>query len=73
MSAHVLFNLLNEFGKTIRWEAVSSLLSVFPNSFNKFNSIGAQMQDYIYHITLKSHFISEFGFRKRDIFMDHNV
>ena len=48
MSAHVLLNLLNELGQKIRCEALLSILSVFPNGFNKFNN------------TLKSHFISKF-------------
>ena len=60
ISAHVLLNLLHESGKKIRCEAVPSILSVFPNEFNKFNNTGSRMQDYIYHMTLKSHFISEF-------------
>ena len=60
MSAHVLLNLLNELGKEIRCEALPSILSVFPNEFNKFNNTGARMQDSIYHITLKSHLISKF-------------
>ena len=60
MSVHALLNLLNEFGKTIRYEALPSILSGFPNEFNKFNNTGARMQDSIYHMTLKSHFISKF-------------
>ena len=60
MNAHVLLNLLNELGKKIRCEALLSILSVFPNEFNKFNSTGAQMHDSIYQMTLKSHFISKF-------------
>ena len=32
----------------------------FANEFNKFNNTGARMQDSIYHMTLKSHFISKF-------------
>ena len=60
MSAHVLLNLFNELGKKIRSEALPSISSVFPNEFNKFNNTGAQMQDSIYHMTLKLHFISEF-------------
>ena len=60
MSAHVLLNLLNKLGKKIRCEALPSILSVFPNKFNKFNNTGAPMQDSIYHMTLKSHFISKF-------------
>ena len=60
MSAHVLLNLLNELGKKIRCEALPSILSVFPNEFNKFSYTGAQMQVSIDHMTLKLHFISEF-------------
>ena len=41
MSAHVLLNLLNELGKKIRCEAMQSILSGFPNEFNKFNYTGA--------------------------------
>ena len=80
MSAHVLLNLLNEFGKKIRCEALSSILSVFPNEFNKCNNTGARIKDSIYHMTLKSHFISkftpkrhDFAIRKRDAFMDVNA
>ena len=58
MSAHVLLNLLNELGEKIRYEALPSILSIFPNEFNKFNN--SRMQDSIYHMTLKSHFISKF-------------
>ena len=61
MCAHVLLNFLNEFGKKIRCEALSSIFSVFPNKFDKFNTTGARMQDAIYHMTLKSHFISKFS------------
>ena len=49
MSAHVLLNLLNELGKKIR-----------SNGFNKFNNTGTRMQDSVYHMTLKSHFINKF-------------
>ena len=80
MSAHVLLNLLNELGKRIRYEAVPSILSGFPNAFKKFSNTGARMQDFIYHVTLKSHFISkvctktcDFAIRKRDVFMDVNA
>ena len=61
ISAHVLLNLLNELGKKIRCEALPRILSVFPKEFNKFSNTGARMQDAIYHMTLKSHFMS--GFR----------
>ena len=79
MSVHVLLNLLNQVGKTVRCEALPSIVSVFPIKFNKFNNTGARMQDSIYHMTLKSHFISkfclkrhDFAIRKRDVFMDVN-
>ena len=38
MSVHIL---LNELGKKIRCEAQPSILTVFPNAFNKFNNKGA--------------------------------
>ena len=56
MSAHALLNLLNELGKKIRCEAVLSI----PNGFNNFNNTVAGMQDSVYYLTLKSHFISDF-------------
>ena len=37
MSAHELLNLLNELGKNM------SILSVFPNEFNKYNNTRARM------------------------------
>ena len=54
MSAHVLLNLLYELGKK------DQMRSIFPNEFNKFSNTGARMQDSIYNMTLKSHFISKF-------------
>ena len=60
MSAHVLLNLLNKFEKKTECEDLLSILSVFPNKFNKCNDTGAQMQESIYHMTLKLHFISDF-------------
>ena len=58
MSAHVLLNLLNEFGKSDKMRGLSSILSLFRNEFNKFNNTRAQMLDSIYHMTntLKSDF-----------------
>ena len=80
MSAYVLLNLLNELGKTIRCEAVPSILAVFLNEFNKFNKTGARMQDSIYHMALHSHFIRkfalkchDFALRKREVYMDVNA
>ena len=59
MSGHVLLNLLNELKKKIRCKALPSILSVFPNEFNKFINTGVQIQDSIYHMTLNLHFISK--------------
>ena len=58
MSAHVLLNLLNELGKSDKMRGLPSILSLFPNEFNKFNNTRARMLDSIYHLTnsLKSHF-----------------
>ena len=57
-----------------------SILLVFPNEFNTFNNTGARMQDSVYHMALKSYFISDFaqkghyfGIRKHDVFMDANA
>ena len=58
MSAHVLLNLLNEFGKRDKMRGLPSILSPFRNEFNKFNNTRARMLDSIYHMTntLKFHF-----------------
>ena len=53
MSAHVLLNLLNELGKRDKMRGLPSILSLFPNSFNKFNKTRARMLDSIYHMTLR--------------------
>ena len=50
---------LVEFIKRVEEKDKPSILSVFPNEFNKFNNTGARMQDSIYHMTLKSIFISD--------------
>ena len=52
ISAHVLSNLLNELSKSDKLPGLSSILLFFRNEFNKFNNTGAQMLDYIYHMTL---------------------
>ena len=59
MSAHVLLNLLNELRKGDKMRGLPRILSLFRNSFNKFNNTGARMLDPIYHMTntLKSHFL----------------
>ena len=38
MSAHVLFNLLNKFGKSDKMLGLPVILSLFRNKFNKFNN-----------------------------------
>ena len=62
MSTYVLLTLLNPLGKKIRCEAVPSILSVSPTSLT--NSIikehECKILFIIYHMTLKSHFISKF-------------
>ena len=55
MSAHVLLKLLNELGKRDKMRGLPSILSLFPNEFNKFNNRRARMLNSIYHM-IKSHF-----------------
>ena len=45
MIAHVLLNLLNEYGKSDKMWGLLSILSLFRNKFNKFNNTGTQMLD----------------------------
>ena len=52
MSAHVLLNLLNELRKRDKMQGLQSILSLFPNKFDKFNNTGARMLDSIHHLTL---------------------
>ena len=54
MSAHVLLNLLNEVGKRDIMRGLPSILSLFRNEFNKFNTTRARMLDSIYHTALRS-------------------
>ena len=49
MSAHVLLNLLNAFGKRDKMQGLPSILSLLRNEFNKFNNTGARILDSIYH------------------------
>ena len=53
MSAHVLLNLLNEFGKSDKMLGKLRTLSLFRNKFDNFNNTGAQTLNFIYHMTLK--------------------
>ena len=58
MSAHVLLNLLNELRERDKMRGLPSILSLFRNEFDKFNSTRARMLNSIYHMTntFKSHF-----------------
>ena len=42
MSAHVLFNLSNEWRKRDKMLGLPSILSLFRNEFNKINNTGAR-------------------------------
>ena len=42
VSAHVLFDLLNELGKRDKMRGLPSILSLFCNEFNKFNNTRAR-------------------------------
>ena len=54
MSAHVLFNLLNKWGKRDKMQGLPSIFFFFfHNKFNRFNNTRAQMLDSIYHMTLR--------------------
>ena len=46
MSAHILLNLLNKLGKSNKMQGLPSILLLFHNT-----NTGAQMLDYIYHMT----------------------
>ena len=53
MSAHIVLNLFNEYGKSDKMRGLPSILQRFCNKFNKVNNTGARMLDSIYHMTLK--------------------
>ena len=58
MRAHALLNLLSKLRKSDKMRGLPSILSLFGNKFNKFNSTRAQILDSIYHTTLKSYVVS---------------
>ena len=41
MSAHVLMNFLNQYGKRDQMRGLPRILSLFSNGFNKFNNTRA--------------------------------
>ena len=53
MSTHVFLNLLNELRKRDKMRACRAFYLLFRNELNTFNTTGARLLDYIYHITLK--------------------
>ena len=53
MSAHVLWNLLNELGKINKMRGLPSILSLFRNEFDKFNNTRARLLDFNYHLTFR--------------------
>ena len=53
MSAHVLLNLLNEFGKRYKMRGLRSIVSLFRNELNKFNNTRAWMLDSMFQMPLR--------------------
>ena len=53
ISAHVLLDLLNKFGKGDKIRGLPSILLLFRNEFNKSNNTRSRMLYSIYHRTLK--------------------
>ena len=53
MSVHVSLNLLNNLKKRDKMRGLPSVLSLFRNSFNKFNKTGSRRLDSFYHMTSK--------------------
>ena len=47
MSAHVLFNLLNQLVKRDKMRGLTSILSLFRKEVNKFNNTRARILDSI--------------------------
>ena len=66
MSAQVLLNLLNEFGKRGKRRGLPSILFLFRNEFNKFNNTRARMYGspegtfllITYHLLLTTYYLS---------------
>ena len=65
MSAHVLF--IKRVGQKDKMRGFAEdIIGFLQQVFNKVNNTGARMQDSIYHMTLKLHFISGFALKRRD-------
>ena len=53
LSAYLCFiKFIKRVEKSDKMPGLSSILSLFCNEFNKFNSTGARMLDFIYHMAL---------------------
>ena len=53
ISAHVLLNLLNKLRKRDKRRGFQRILYLLRNKLNKFKNRGAQMLDFVYHMTFK--------------------
>ena len=71
ISAHVLSNLSNEFGKSDKVRGLLSIISLFLNEFNTFNNTGVRMVDYIYQIPVKLLKHSIFGVKTSRLYHKH--
>ena len=69
MSANVLLNVLNELRKSNKMRGLPSILLLFRNEFDKFNSTGARLLDHIYHYDIKFTLKSLFLHKKSEYFV----
>ena len=58
MRVNVLLIILNKLSKRDLMRGLPIILFLFRNEFNKFSNTGAQLLDYINHMTLKMHKIN---------------
>ena len=63
MGAHVLMNLLNELGKRDEMRGLPSILSLFRNEFNKFNTTGARLDRLMSSISYVASDVSHIRWR----------
>ena len=70
----LLFDLLNELGKSDRMRSLLSIVSLFRNEFNKYNDTGTRMFDFIYVKSFEFVFKSHFWVRQKLLkTSSHNV
>ena len=55
-----IIEFIKRVGENDKMRGFAKHLIGFPNKFNKFSNTGTRMQDSVYHMTLKSHFIGKF-------------